>query len=57
MQIWHGGRAVHPDFIGGKTPVSSSAIAIPDSVHTAEGRKPHVVPHELTVDEVKEVVQ
>ena len=57
MQIWHGGRAVHPDHIGGKTPVAPSAIAINASVHTSTGRVPHVVPHELTVDEIKQLVK
>lgn len=28
MQIWHGGRAVHPDQIGGQIPIAPSAIAI-----------------------------
>ena len=30
MQIWHAGRAAHPDINGGTRTVSSSAIAIED---------------------------
>jgi N-ethylmaleimide reductase len=34
LQIWHAGRAAHPDHIGGQTPVAPSAIAINDTVYT-----------------------
>ena len=57
LQIWHGGRAVHPDHIGGKTPVAPSAIAINATVHTSKGRQQHEVPHALTIEEIKEIVQ
>ena len=40
LQLWHMGRLVHPDFLGGKPPVSASATTAPDHAHTPTGRKP-----------------
>jgi N-ethylmaleimide reductase len=56
MQIWHAGRAAHPLLNDGKEPVSSSAIAINGETHTPEGKKAYTVPRELTVDEIKSIV-
>ena len=57
LQVWHGGRACHPLLNGGRQPVAPSALAIAgDEVHTPEGKKPYVVPHELRDDEIPEVV-
>lgn len=33
-QLWHMGRLVHPDFLGGEAPVSSSATTAPGTVRT-----------------------
>lgn len=41
MQLWHMGRIVHPDFLGGEPGVSASATTAPDHAHTPAGRKPH----------------
>lgn len=46
-QLWHMGRVVHPDFLGGDAPVSSSAIAAPGHSHTYDGKKPYTVPRAL----------
>lgn len=56
LQIWHGGRACHPAFNGGKQPVAPSAIAIDDQVHTPEGKLPHVMPKELSDGEIPAVI-
>ena len=32
-QLWHMGRLVHPSFLGGAAPVSSSATTGPDKAH------------------------
>jgi len=56
MQIWHGGRAAHPLFNSGKEAVSSSALAIEGETHTPEGKRPYTVPRELTVSEIKAIV-
>jgi N-ethylmaleimide reductase len=57
LQIWHGGRACHPLLNGGAQPVAPSAIPITgDEVHTPEGKKPYVTPHELRDDELPGIV-
>ncbi|QDL55040.1 alkene reductase [Rhodoferax aquaticus] len=56
MQIWHAGRAAHPDINGGKGSVSSSAIAIDGDIHTPNGKVPNAVPHALSTDEIAAIV-
>ena len=57
LQIWHGGRACHPFFNNGAQPVAPSALAITnDVVHTPEGKKPYVVPRELSDEEIPGIV-
>ena len=56
MQIWHAGRAAHPDINGGMRTVSSSAIAIEGDIHTPTGKVPHAVPHALTLEEIPAIV-
>ena len=36
-QLWHMGRLVHPDFLGGERPVSASASPAPAPAHTHAG--------------------
>ncbi|KAI9324531.1 NADHflavin oxidoreductase/NADH oxidase [Zopfochytrium polystomum] len=57
MQIWHGGRAVHPDHNDGAGTVAPSAVAIKSDVHTHKGKVPNVVPRELGVEEIPALVQ
>ncbi|CDW88259.1 fad fmn-binding family protein [Stylonychia lemnae] len=57
LQIWHSGRAAHSDHLGGQTPISSSAIAIADTVHTQNGRVAHVTPRAVTVEEIKQLIK
>jgi N-ethylmaleimide reductase len=40
IQIWHAGRAAHPDHMGGRIPIAPSAIAIRDHVYTPKGKVP-----------------
>jgi N-ethylmaleimide reductase len=56
MQIWHAGRAAHPDINGGARTVSSSATAIEGEIHTPAGKVPNAVPHALTVEEIPAIV-
>jgi N-ethylmaleimide reductase len=57
LQLWHGGRAVHPLLNNGNQPVAPSAIAITgDEVHTPEGKKPYVIPRELRDDEIPGII-
>ncbi|WNZ25809.1 alkene reductase [Leptolyngbya sp. NK1-12] len=58
LQLWHTGRASHPDFQpGGELPVSASAIAINGYSHTPKGKKPYLAPRPLQLDEIPGVVQ
>jgi N-ethylmaleimide reductase len=57
LQLWHGGRACHPYFNGGKQAVAPSALPITnDEVHTPEGKKPHETPRELRDDELPGII-
>lgn len=58
LQIWHGGRACHPYFNGGRIPVAPSALAITnDEIHTPEGKKTHVVPRALDDAEIPGIIE
>jgi N-ethylmaleimide reductase len=56
MQIWHAGRAAHPDINGGVPTVSSSATAIEGEITTPAGKVPHAVPHALAVTDIAGIV-
>ena len=56
LQMWHMGRLVHPDFLGGEPPVSASATCAPGHAHTNEGRKDYQPARELSVDDIARVV-
>ncbi|OQR98533.1 hypothetical protein THRCLA_06706 [Thraustotheca clavata] len=56
-QIWHAGRAAHPELNKGAETVSASAIAIEGLVHGPNGKVQHVVPRALTVNEIADIVQ
>jgi len=57
LQLWHGGRACHPLLNSGVQPVGASALAITgDEVRTPEGKKPYVVPHVLSDDEIPAII-
>jgi 2,4-dienoyl-CoA reductase-like NADH-dependent reductase (Old Yellow Enzyme family) len=56
LQLWHMGRIVHPDFLGGALPVSASATRAPGHAHTPEGRKDNVVARPLRLDEMPRLV-
>jgi N-ethylmaleimide reductase len=56
MQLWHMGRLVHPDFLGGAAPVSSSATTAPGKAHTYAGKQPYAEARALRLDELPRVV-
>jgi len=56
LQLWHMGRLVHPDFLGGEAPVSASATTAPGHAHTFEGRKDYQPARELGTEEIARVV-
>ncbi|MFZ1537632.1 MAG: alkene reductase [Chromatiaceae bacterium] len=57
LQLWHGGRACHPQLNGGDQPIGASALAIAgDEVHTPAGKQPYVVPRVLADEELPGIV-
>ncbi len=56
-QLWHMGRQVHPDYLGGSPQVAPSAIAAPGRARTFDGPKPHAVPRALAREEIPGVVE
>ncbi|MCK9796468.1 alkene reductase [Pseudomonas sp. MAFF 302030] len=55
-QLWHTGRASHPDFHGGELPVAPSAVPFNSQAFTPEGIKPSVTPREMTLDEINATI-
>ncbi len=56
LQIWHGGRAAHPNMNGGQASVSSTAVPIEGEVNTAKGKVPNAPAHALTEAEIPAIV-
>jgi N-ethylmaleimide reductase len=56
LQLWHMGRLVHPDFLNGASPVSSSATTAPGDAHTAEGKKPYTQARALDLEEIPRII-
>jgi 2,4-dienoyl-CoA reductase-like NADH-dependent reductase (Old Yellow Enzyme family) len=56
-QIWHVGRVSDPLFLGGKLPVSASAIAPGGTVTLVRPQKAFETPRALSTEEVKGVVE
>ncbi len=56
LQLWHMGRLVHPDFLGGAAPVSASVTTAPGDAHTPTGKKPYEQARALRLDEIPRVI-
>ena len=56
-QLWHMGRLVHPDFLGGAAPVSSSATTAPYKAHTYGGKKAYEPARAMTRDDIARTTQ
>jgi N-ethylmaleimide reductase len=57
-QLWHTGRVGHSLVKNGELPVAPSAIAINGQQHfTMDGMKDYETPKELTISEIKEIIQ
>lgn len=56
-QLWHTGRASHPDFHGGALPVAPSAVPFNSQAFTPEGPKPTVTPRAMTLEEICSTIQ
>lgn len=58
LQLWHCGRASHPDFHAGALPVAPSALGInDDGIYTPNGKQPYVIPRALETAEIRLIVQ
>jgi len=58
VQLWHMGSTVHPDFLDGELPVSSSAVKQQGALTTPKGRdREFVIPRVLTQREISDIVQ
>jgi N-ethylmaleimide reductase len=55
-QIWHVGRITHPALTGGARPIAPSAVQPNTVAYTREGKVDAPTPHELSVDEIRQVV-
>ncbi len=56
LQLWHMGRLVHPDFLGGQPPVSASVTTAPGDAHTVSGKKPYEQARALELGEIPRVI-
>ncbi|WP_375249639.1 alkene reductase [Sphingomonas sp.] len=55
-QLWHMGRVVHSQFLGGEAPVAPSAIAAPGEAHLYDGKAPYETPRALDIEGVAQIV-
>jgi 2,4-dienoyl-CoA reductase-like NADH-dependent reductase (Old Yellow Enzyme family) len=51
-QLWHMGRIVHPNFLGGAKGVSASATTAPGEIRTYDGKVPHAEARPLELAEI-----
>jgi N-ethylmaleimide reductase len=56
LQLWHMGRVVHPDFLGGAQPVSSSVTTAPGKAHTVNGKQPYAEARALGLEEIPRLI-
>ena len=56
IQLWHVGRLTHPSFLNGMTPISASAINPNLPIRTPKGREKSVVPREMTIADIQQVI-
>jgi 2,4-dienoyl-CoA reductase-like NADH-dependent reductase (Old Yellow Enzyme family) len=55
-QLWHMGRVVHPDYLDGEAPVSSSVTTAPGKAHTYAGKQPYAEARALRLDEIPRIL-
>jgi N-ethylmaleimide reductase len=56
-QLWHMGRLVHPDYLGGAQPVSASATTAPGQARTEDGPKPYAESRALEPHEIGQIIE
>lgn len=58
LQLWHGGRACHPDLNDGNTPIAPSALPIRgETVYTPKGKQAYTMPRAVATDEISTLVE
>lgn len=57
LQLWHGGRACHPDLNHDRIPVAPSAIAIEAETYTPKGKVPYITPRALELAEIPVIIE
>lgn len=57
LQLWHGGRACHPDLNQDRIAVAPSAIAIEGETYTQKGKVPYVAPRALELKEIPGIIE
>ena len=55
-QLWHMGRIVHPSFLDGAAPLSSSATTAPGQAHTYAGKQDYAEARAATTDDIARVL-
>lgn len=56
-QLWHMGRVVHPSFLDGAQPVSSSVTTAPGQAHTYTGKQGYTQARALRLDEIPRLLE
>lgn len=56
LQLWHMGRLVHPDYLGGAQPVSASATKAPGHAHTLNGKQDYHEARALETSEIPRII-
>ena len=56
LQLWHMGRLVHPDFLGGAQPVSASATKAGGYAHTVNGKQEYAEARALETSEIQRII-
>jgi 2,4-dienoyl-CoA reductase-like NADH-dependent reductase (Old Yellow Enzyme family) len=56
LQLWHVGRISDPSFLGGRPPVSASAIAAKGEVSLLRPKRPYPVPRALETAEIPSII-
>lgn len=51
-QLWHAGANSHPDLLGGALPAGPSPVNPNETCRTPAGRKPTVIPREMTAADI-----
>lgn len=57
VQLWHVGRLSHPDFLNGALPLAPSAMNPHVELYTPDGKKNSVTPQELSIPQIKSIIE